>query len=67
MVALVDVEAELALFPEGIAGRYYHIKSTSEFSGRRIDLPPDEAAVALDTIYVPDTMDSRDPAAYRES
>jgi nitric oxide reductase NorD protein len=65
MLALVDVEAELALFTEGIAGRYYHIKSTSEFSGRRVELPPDEAAVALDTVYVPDTMDSSNPAAYR--
>ncbi|MFV2089450.1 MAG: hypothetical protein ACC642_02230, partial [Pseudomonadales bacterium] len=65
MIALVDVEAELALFTEGIAGQYYHIKPASEFSSRRIELPPDQAALAMDTVYVPESMDHPDPSAYR--
>ena len=65
MIALVDVEAELALFAEGIAGRYYHIRPTSEFSSRHIELPADQAAMATDTVYVPDELAHSDRAAYR--
>ncbi len=65
MVALVDVEAALTLFAEGIAGRYYHIKPTSEFHSRHIDLPADQTAMASDTVYVPDELTVGDPAAYR--
>ena len=31
-IELAEVEASLALFAEGIAGRYYHIAATSEFA-----------------------------------
>jgi len=65
MIALVDVESELTLFAEGIAGRYYHIKPTSEFSSRQIELPADRATMAIDTVYVPDEMSYTDSAAYR--
>ena len=31
-IALADVESSLALFAEGIAGRYLHIRSNQEFA-----------------------------------
>lgn len=65
MVALIDVEAALTLFAEGIAGRYYHVKPTSEFSGRQFALADDQTAMAIDTVYVPDELDYPDAAAYR--
>jgi hypothetical protein len=65
MIALTDVEAELALFAEGIAGRYYHVKPVSEFASRQIDLPAEQTAMATDTVYVPDELDYHDTAAYR--
>ena len=49
MVALIDVEAALTLFAEGIAGRYYHIKPTSEFASRQFSLDDDQTAMAVDT------------------
>ena len=36
MIELAEVESRLALFAEGIAGRYYHIKPSSEFASRRL-------------------------------
>ncbi len=65
MVALVDVEAALTLFAEGIAGHYYHIKPVSEFGQRQFSLEDDQTAMAVDTVYVPDELDYPDPAAYR--
>lgn len=65
MVALVDVEAALTLFAEGIAGRYYHVKSTAEFVSRRFDLEASRSAIAPDTVYVPDEIDYPDGAGYR--
>ncbi len=65
MVALIDVEAALTLFAEGIAGRYYHIKPTSEFASRQFALDDDQTAMAVDTVYVPDELDYPDAAAYR--
>jgi len=65
MVALVDVESALTLFAEGIAGRYFHIKPTSEFGARQFVLEDDQTAMAVDTVYVPDELDYPDPAAYR--
>jgi len=65
MVTLIDVEAALTLFAEGIAGRYYHIKPASEFGGRQFDLQDEQTAMAVDTVYVPDELDYPDSAAYR--
>ncbi len=65
MIELADVESPLTLFAEGIAGRYYHIKATSEFSSRRFTLSPEVAALSRDTIFVPETLDYPDSAAYR--
>lgn len=65
MVALIDVESALTLFAEGIAGRYYHIKPTSEFSNRQFTLADDQTAMAVDTVFVPDELDYPDAAGYR--
>ena len=65
MVALIDVEAALTLFAEGIAGQYYHIKPTSEFGSRQFTLDDDQTAMAVDTVYVPDELDYPDAAVYR--
>ncbi len=65
MVALIDVEAALTLFAEGIAGRYYHIKPSSEFASRQFTLDDGQTAMGVDTVYVPDELDYPDSAAYR--
>lgn len=65
MVALVDVEAALTLFAEGIAGRYHHIKSTAEFASRRFELAEDQSAMAPDAVYLPEVLDYPDSAGYR--
>jgi len=65
VVELASVEAPLALFVEGIAGRYFHIAATSEFAGRRFRLEHDRSAVTTDTLYLPERLDAPDPAAYR--
>ncbi len=65
MVTLADVESTLTLFAEGIAGRYYHIKPSSEFNARDIQLAAGETTLATDTVYVPEALDHPDDAAYR--
>ena len=65
MVALIDVEAALTLFAEGIAGSYFHIKPASEFGSRQFDLREEQTAMAADTVYVPDELDYPDSAGYR--
>lgn len=65
MIALVDVETELTLFAEGIAGRYYHIKPTSELTSRSLDLDDGQTAMATDTVWVPDALDYPDAAGFR--
>ncbi|MCB1684636.1 MAG: VWA domain-containing protein [Pseudomonadales bacterium] len=65
MIELADVESRLALFTEGIAGRYYHIKATEEFAGRHFHLAPDRAAQTLDTIYLPSTLETVGSTGFR--
>jgi hypothetical protein len=65
MIQLAEVESRLALFAEGIAGRYYHIKPSSEFASRRLLVDADRAALTSDTLLLPDTLDAEDPAFYR--
>ncbi|MBH79692.1 MAG: hypothetical protein CMQ49_04165 [Gammaproteobacteria bacterium] len=65
MVALVDVEASLALFAEGIAGRYYHIKPSSQFASRRVTVDDGDAALTTDTLLLPETIASDNAAFYR--
>jgi hypothetical protein len=64
-IELADVEAPLALFAEGMAGRYFHIAPTSEFAGRRLQLGTDQSALVSDTLYLPERLDAPDASAYR--
>jgi hypothetical protein len=65
IVELADIEAPLALFAEGIAGRYFHIVPSGEFAGRRARLEPDDSALTRDTLYLPEHLDAPDASAYR--
>lgn len=66
MYELAQVEEPLALFTEGIAGRYFHIKTSDEFaSHRRLALGDDGTGQTSDTIFLPETLDAPSPASYR--
>ena len=65
MIRLADVESALALFAEGIAGRYYHIKASSEFTSRRLIVSPGQATLTRDAVFLPESLDYTDPAGYR--
>ena len=66
MQLLVDQEATLALFAEGIAGRYFHIKASDEFANhRRLSLGADGVGQSSDTLYLPEQLDGGHPASYR--
>jgi len=65
VIELAEVEERLALFAEGIAGRYLHIKPSSEFTSRRLRLGVEESALTRDTLYLPERLATVDPAAYR--
>lgn len=65
MIHLADVESRLTLFVEGIAGRYYHIKPTSEFSSRRLAIDPAQSALTADTLLLPESLEAQEPAFYR--
>ncbi len=56
MIGFAEVEASLGLFAEGIAGRYFHLKPSSEFASRRVELAADQAASTNDTLYLPDVL-----------
>ena len=63
---LADEEAHLALFAEGITGRYFHIRATAEFAGhKRFTLHEQQAAQTSDTLYLPEQMNAPDRGAYR--
>lgn len=66
IVTLADEEASLALFTEGIAGRYFHIKASDEFaSHRRLALGAAGTGQTTDTIFLPDQLNAPDRASYR--
>jgi hypothetical protein len=65
VIELAEVEERLALFAEGIAGRYHHIKPSSEFTSRRLRLGSEESTLTRDTLYLPERLATADPAAYR--
>ena len=65
MIELTAVESSLALFAEGIAGRFYHIKPNTEFASRRITLATDQAALTNDTLLLPETISGDNPAFFR--
>ena len=55
MIALADVEERLALFAEGICGRYLHIRKSGE------DELPHQS---IDALLLPETLDAEAPQAY---
>jgi len=65
VIELADAEETLTLFTEGIAGRYLHVKATSEFAGNRLGLDTVTSALTIDTIYLPEALEYPDPAAFR--
>lgn len=65
LLELAPLEERLALFAEGIAGRYFHIRPGSEFAGRSLALADDASALTHDTVYLPEVLDAPDPSAYR--
>jgi hypothetical protein len=65
VIELGPLEERLALFAEGITGRYFHIKASSEFSGRRAALSPHRAAATSETLYLPERLNAPDHGSYR--
>ena len=65
-VKLADVEAPLALFTEGIAGRYLHLRSREEFSvNPRLNIDLFTSAQTLDSVFLPEQLATEYPSAYR--
>lgn len=54
MIRLVDVEPSLALFTEGLAGQYLHIKGRDEFTGRAEF--SGTSGQTSDTLYLPSEL-----------
>ncbi|MEM7097382.1 MAG: hypothetical protein AAF541_03915 [Pseudomonadota bacterium] len=66
MQLLADHEETLALFAEGIAGRYFHIRASDEFgSHKRFTLSADGTGQSSDTVYLPEQLDAPDRSGYR--
>ena len=61
-VTLEQVEESLALFAEGIAGRYIHIKTTGEQGGGTGDLL--RSGQSTEAIYLPDELPTAERSAY---
>jgi nitric oxide reductase NorD protein len=65
-VLLADVESSLALFAEGIAGRYLHIRANQEFvTNPRLNLSVESSGQNSDTLFLPDAVDTTDASIYR--
>jgi nitric oxide reductase NorD protein len=65
-VRLADVEAALGLFAEGIAGRYLHIRSNQEFAtNSRLKLDVEFTGQNNDTLFLPESLLTDNPSAYR--
>jgi hypothetical protein len=65
VIELADVEQELALFVEGIAGQFLHIKPTEEFHSSRLNIAQEGNAQTRDTLFLPDAIDIELPSVYR--
>jgi nitric oxide reductase NorD protein len=65
VIELGTLEERLALFAEGIAGRYFHIKASAEFASQRASLAAHRSAVTSDTLYLPERLDAPDESGYR--
>ncbi|NCF77625.1 MAG: hypothetical protein GWP45_10570, partial [Proteobacteria bacterium] len=65
-VHLADIEAALGLFAEGIAGRYLHIRSNQEFAtNSRLKLNVAFTGQNNDTLFLPESLITDSPSAYR--
>jgi nitric oxide reductase activation protein len=62
VTALEQVEESLALFAEGLAGRYIHIKSAGEQAGERSD--PLRSGQSTEAIYLPEELPGAERGAY---
>ena len=55
-IALADVESSLALFAEGIAGRYLHIRSNQEFAANPKLTLEESVGQNSDTLFLPESV-----------
>jgi len=66
LTTLADIEETLALFTEGMAGQYLHIKSSEEFaSHHNLALANNGTGQTQDTVYLPETIDAPGVGGYR--
>ena len=64
-IALADVESSLALFAEGIAGRYLHIRSNQEFAANPKLTLEESGGQNSDTLFLPESLATTHASTYR--
>ena len=64
-IALADVESALALFAEGIAGRYLHIRSNHEFAANPKLALDETGGQNSDTLFLPESIATTHASTYR--
>ncbi len=64
-IALADVESSLALFAEGIAGRYLHIRSNQEFAANPKLTLEESRGQNSDTLFLPESVATTHASTYR--
>ncbi len=64
-IALADVESSLALFAEGIAGRYLHIRSNQEFAANHKLTLEESGGQNSDTLFLPESVATIHASTYR--
>ena len=64
-IALADVESALALFAEGIAGRYLHIRSNQEFAASPKLALDETGGQNGDTLFLPESIATTHASTYR--
>ena len=64
-IALADVESSLALFAEGIAGRYLHIRSNQEFTANPKLTLEESGGQNSDTLFLPESVATTHASTYR--
>lgn len=65
-VKLADIEAPLALFTEGIAGHYLHLRSRDEFSlNPRLNIDLTTTTQTHDSVFLPEQLATDHSGAYR--
>ena len=64
-IALADVESSLALFAEGIAGRYLHIRSNQDFAANPKLTLEESSSQNSDTLFLPESVATTHASTYR--